>query len=61
MVAPDCERSVDMKRFVIREVETLKTTAAMYACDCCCPDWCDLGGGWGYCCDLDGSVWVGIS
>ncbi|HEV7507211.1 MAG TPA: hypothetical protein VGS07_20140 [Thermoanaerobaculia bacterium] len=50
-----------MKRFVIREVETLKTTAAMYACDCCCPDWCDLGGGWGYCCDLDGSVWVGIS
>jgi hypothetical protein len=29
-----------MKRFVIREVETLKTTAAMYGCDCCCPDMC---------------------
>jgi hypothetical protein len=33
-----------MKRFVIREVETLKTTAAFYTCDCCfdniCfPDW----------------------
>lgn len=25
-----------MKRFVIREVETLKTTAAVYGCDCCC-------------------------
>jgi len=27
-----------MKRFVVREVETLKTTAAFYACDCCCKD-----------------------
>jgi len=26
-----------MKRLVIREVETLKATSAMYACDCCCP------------------------
>jgi hypothetical protein len=25
-----------MKRFVVREVETLKTTAAFYGCDCCC-------------------------
>jgi hypothetical protein len=32
-----------MKRFVIREVETLKTTAAMYGCDCCCPDMCVVG------------------
>jgi len=24
-----------MKRFVAREVETLKTTAALYGCDCC--------------------------
>ncbi|HEY2295595.1 MAG TPA: hypothetical protein VGM86_33235 [Thermoanaerobaculia bacterium] len=31
-----------MKRFVIREVETLKTTAAMYGCDCCCPDMCPM-------------------
>jgi len=37
-----------MKRFVIREVETVKTTAALYGCDAC-PDkpWCkgiDPGG-----------------
>ena len=25
-----------MKKFTIREVETLKTTAAMYPCTCCC-------------------------
>lgn len=25
-----------MKKFVIREVETLKTTAALYPCTCCC-------------------------
>lgn len=25
-----------MKKFVVREVETLKTTAADYACTCCC-------------------------
>jgi hypothetical protein len=25
-----------MKKFVVREVETLKTTAAMYPCTCCC-------------------------
>ena len=25
-----------MKKFVVREVETLKTTAAGYACSCCC-------------------------
>ena len=25
-----------MKNFVIREVETLKTTAALYPCTCCC-------------------------
>lgn len=25
-----------MKRFVVREVETLKTTAADYPCTCCC-------------------------
>lgn len=32
-----------MKKFVIREVETVKTTAAMYECRACFPDWfCDL-------------------
>jgi hypothetical protein len=40
-----------MKRFVVREVETLKTTAAMYG-DCmidCCQD------AWGvFCCDGNG-------
>lgn len=43
-----------MKRFVIREVETLKTTAALYACDCCCSfdEWCPLGDtGLEYCCE----------
>lgn len=34
-----------MKRFVVREVETLKTTAAWYDCNCCC-----VGGG---CCGVD--------
>jgi len=29
-----------MKRFVIREVETLKATSAMYSCGCCCPNIC---------------------
>ena len=39
-----------MKRFAVREVETLKTTAAMYDCGCPgqdpCPDepWGTLGG-----------------
>lgn len=49
-----------MKRFVIREVETLKTTAAFYACDCCCAfdEWCDAGGGWEYCCTADNSIIV---
>jgi hypothetical protein len=43
-----------MKRFVIREVETLKTTAAAYACDCCCEAGC-----WqGYCCDANGNIWI---
>jgi hypothetical protein len=30
-----------MKRFVVREVETLKTTAAMYGCDICCWEYPD--------------------
>lgn len=25
-----------MKKFVVRELETLKTTAAAYPCTCCC-------------------------
>ncbi len=34
-----------MKKFQIREVETVKTTAAMYECRACYPDWiCDLMG-----------------
>jgi hypothetical protein len=33
-----------MKKFAVREVETLKTTAALYDCGCvdqppCCPWW----------------------
>jgi len=39
-----------VKRFVIREVETLKTTAAMYGCDCCCAD-ADI------CIDMDAGTW----
>ncbi len=32
-----------MKKFAIREVETVKTTAALYECRACFPDWlCDL-------------------
>lgn len=32
-----------VKKFVIREVETVKTTAAFYECRICFPDWlCDL-------------------
>lgn len=32
-----------MKKFVVREVETVKTTAAMYECRVCFPDWlCDI-------------------
>jgi hypothetical protein len=36
-----------MKKFVIREVETVKTTAAFYECTICLPDWicAILGGG----------------
>lgn len=34
-----------MKRFMVREVETLKTTAAAYDCNCCCE--------WGGCCGVD--------
>ncbi len=31
-----------MKKFAIREVETVKTTAALYECRACFPDWfCD--------------------
>ncbi len=34
-----------MKKFVIREVETVKTTAALYECRVCFPEWfCDLIG-----------------
>lgn len=45
-----------MKRFVIREVETLKTTAAFYPCDCCCPDWCPIPGtDYEYCCTTSAS------
>lgn len=34
-----------MKKFVIREVETVKTTAAFYECRICFPEWmCDLMG-----------------
>ncbi len=34
-----------MKKFVIREVETVKTTAAFYECRICLPDWlCELIG-----------------
>jgi hypothetical protein len=44
-----------MKRFVIREVETLKTTAAFYGCNCCCQTGC-----WqGWCCNPDGSITFG--
>ena len=28
-----------MKKFVVREVETVKTTAAMYECRVCFPEW----------------------
>lgn len=28
-----------MKKFAIREVETVKTTAAMYECRACYPEW----------------------
>jgi len=32
-----------MKTFAIRDVETVKTTAAFYECRGCWPDWlCDL-------------------
>ncbi|TDR42450.1 hypothetical protein DFR29_10833 [Tahibacter aquaticus] len=32
-----------MKKFVVREVETVKTTSAMYECRMCFPDWyCDI-------------------
>jgi hypothetical protein len=41
-----------MKRFVVREVETLKTTAALYGCDCCCRTGCWVG----WCCADDGSI-----
>ena len=34
-----------MKKFAIRKVETVKTTAAMYECRACYPEWfCDLIG-----------------
>jgi hypothetical protein len=34
-----------MKKFVIRDVETVKTTAAFYECRACWPDWlCDYLG-----------------
>lgn len=36
-----------MKRFIVREVETLKTTAAFYDCGCCC----QLGDDCEVCCD----------
>ncbi len=48
-----------MKRFVVREVETLKTTAAFYGCDCCCQnlDWTNqtLSCNWLTCCSPDAS------
>jgi hypothetical protein len=44
-----------MKRFVVREVETLKTTAALYDCDCCCPDFC-IDGNVAWCCGPNGNV-----
>jgi hypothetical protein len=31
-----------MKKFAVREVETLKTTAAMYDCGCPGQDPCDI-------------------
>lgn len=36
-----------MKRFVVREVETLKTTAAFYGCFPCCNFQCCSNGGTG--------------
>lgn len=37
-----------MKKFAIREVETLKTTASMYGC------WCEIEPGvWIYVCDVE--------
>ncbi len=32
----DRKEVIEMKRFVAREVETLKTTSAMYGCDYAC-------------------------
>ena len=44
----DRKEVIGMKRFVAREVETLKTTAALYGCDWSC---CYIDGAWGCCVD----------
>lgn len=35
----ELKEGAPMKKFVIREVETVKTTAAFYECRVCFPEW----------------------